>query len=321
MTPSAPSLLLAIDGGGTKTECWLARNRGAPEEEMPSNVLGRGRSGPANPSAVGIDGACCAIKASIESAFQDAGIAPRKVHACVIGLAGGGNQQTQRSVQEWVHEHALADEVRVVPDCELVLWAGTPDGIGIALISGTGSMAFGRNERGETARAGGWGYLIHDGGSAFSIGQAALEHTARASDDGVDLGEVGRRILARLDVATAAELPLAIHAAKDPRAAVASLAEEVFAAADLHDADAVLILDTAAEDLATLIAAVERKLSASDRLNQVVAAGSVLARNPKFMETVRNALSRTFGLDLQFSLAPDPVVGAIRLAERVSSSD
>src|SRR5207248_11531548 len=62
------------------------------------------------------------------------------------------------------------------------LYAGNPAGCGVVRIAGTGSIAYGRNEEGEEDRAGGWGYLIGDEGSAVWCGLEALRAVAHAVD-------------------------------------------------------------------------------------------------------------------------------------------
>ena len=64
--------------------------------------------------------------------------------------------------------------VVVVNDALVALEAAIPGGPGVVIISGTGSIAYGRNAAGEAARAGGWGYVLGDEGSGYWIGRAAL---------------------------------------------------------------------------------------------------------------------------------------------------
>ena len=68
-----------------------------------------------------------------------------------------------------------ARRVRVLSDVETAHQAAFGAGPGILVVAGTGSIAFGRSPRGRTARAGGWGALLGDEGSAFWIGREALK--------------------------------------------------------------------------------------------------------------------------------------------------
>jgi N-acetylglucosamine kinase-like BadF-type ATPase len=70
----------------------------------------------------------------------------------------------------------------VTHDAIAALYAGNPAGCGVVLIAGTGSIAYGRSEEGEEDRAGGWGHLIGDEGSAVWCGLEALRAVAHAVD-------------------------------------------------------------------------------------------------------------------------------------------
>ncbi len=70
----------------------------------------------------------------------------------------------------------------VVNDALVALEAGAPGEAGVVIISGTGSIAYGRNRRNEGARAGGWGHVLGDEGSGFWIGRAAMRAVLREAD-------------------------------------------------------------------------------------------------------------------------------------------
>jgi len=156
-------LILGIDGGGTKTVAWLAACR---ESDEPV-VLGRGTAGPSNPQAVEPPVAFENLGRAIDEAFDDAELEPGTVDAAVLAVAGSGRAEQQRAIEQWAEHRALARRVRVVHDALPVLAAGSPEGWGVALIAGTGSLAYGclcdgRSSEGHSARAGGWGYLFGD---------------------------------------------------------------------------------------------------------------------------------------------------------------
>ena len=73
--------------------------------------------------------------------------------------------------------------VLVVNDALVALEAGAPGEPGVVIISGTGSIAYGRNAAGEAARSGGWGYVLGDEGSGYWIGRAALRAVLREADE------------------------------------------------------------------------------------------------------------------------------------------
>ncbi|HEX4590317.1 MAG TPA: N-acetylmuramic acid 6-phosphate etherase, partial [Gemmataceae bacterium] len=144
----ARDLVIGIDGCGSTTVALLATD---------GEIIGRGEAGPSNLQAVGVTRAFKAIEDSVVAAFAAAGRPPAKVRCAVLGLAGADRPQEQSLVYAWAERFALAERVEVDNDAQLLLAAGTPEGWGIALVAGTGSIAFGRTPDGRTGRAGGWG--------------------------------------------------------------------------------------------------------------------------------------------------------------------
>ena len=221
-----PVRLLGVDGGGTSTEAWLA--------EPGCRVLGRGTAGPSNAKAVGLEAARRALDAAIRAAFDDAGLTPAPVDVACLGLAGFDRPDDRKILAGWADEARWADRLVLVNDGDLVVAAGTPEGWGVGVIAGTGSIAVGRAPDGRTARAGGWGHLIGDEGSAYGVVLDALRLVARRAD-GRDPRPPGRdplteRLCAALGVAEASQIVTTIYAPDFDRARIASLAPEVLAA-------------------------------------------------------------------------------------------
>src|SRR5438477_9802043 len=98
----------------------------------------------------------------VEAAFSDAKLPRTVAVAACFGLAGAGREIEQQRIVAWATEQKIARAIRVTGDAEPILAAASSDNSGVALICGTGSMAWGRNAAGKTARCGGWGYLIGD---------------------------------------------------------------------------------------------------------------------------------------------------------------
>ena len=119
------------------------------------------------------------LTGAVAAAFATAGIPRHAVASAVLAAAGSDGEEIRRAFSDWAEEVSLAVRFQVVLDAWPVLAAGTPDGWGIALISGTGSLAFGRAANGRTARAGGWGFLFGDEGSGYAIAVAGLARRPR----------------------------------------------------------------------------------------------------------------------------------------------
>ena len=160
--------LLGCDGGGTKTVAELAILHDDGEIE----TRGEGVAGPGNVLGESSDTALRNLNDAIDIAFQTAGLKDRAVDAMVLSLAGAGRESERAVVRKWIEDHQLAQRLEIVPDCRAVFEAGLPDGIGVVLVAGTGSIAMGRSPDGNLVRSGGWGPLLGDeGGSVLDWNQ------------------------------------------------------------------------------------------------------------------------------------------------------
>ena len=172
--PHRPDLVIGIDGGGTTTICLLADRSGT--------VLGRGTAGPSNIQAVGVDAGLKALDDGIDRAFQAANLDRATVGGATLGLAGIDRQEGLDVIHGWAGRVGLADRAGVANDATLLLAAGTPAGWGLAVIAGTGSIAFVKTPTGAVGRCGGWGYTLGDEGSAYLIALSGLKAVCRAHD-------------------------------------------------------------------------------------------------------------------------------------------
>lgn len=304
-------LVLGIDGGATKTVAWLATRSGAPEPSL----VGRGAAGPANPQAVGFDEALGNLDGAVAGAFQQAAVDPGPVAAAVLALAGSDRDENRRVLRRWAEDRRLAARFRVVHDALPVLVAGSPDGWGIALISGTGSLAFGRTRDGRSARAGGWGYLFGDEGSGYAIALAGLRAAAKKADGrGPDTGLLDA-LVGRLGLQKPQSLIPAVYRMAADRAAIASLADAVTSTAQQGDAVAGQILDDAARELAAMVAAVANKLGWSETPFPLALAGGLVLASSVLQNRLEAHVNSLGLAAAPVTNVPEPVLGAVKLAQ------
>jgi N-acetylglucosamine kinase-like BadF-type ATPase len=283
-------------------------------------VLGRGASGPGNPRAVGFNAALANIDASIDLAFADANLTRGPVVAACLALAGAGRKDEQERVAVWAAERAIAKKVLVSGDAEPVLAAASPDSVGIALIAGTGSLAWGRNAAGVTARCGGWGYLLGDEGSGYAIALAGLRAAVRAADGRGPETDLLSRYLCELDLDRPEDIVGAVYAPEMTRQRLAALASVVFELAP-SDAAAELIVASAANELSDLVTTLVRRLwTFSDRYTMALS-GGVLLNEPTYRERVvvavkANLLTAKLPAPAACVTIDEPVGGSVELARR-----
>jgi N-acetylmuramic acid 6-phosphate etherase len=298
-------LVLGIDAGGTKTVAWLATGEG--------NRIGQGLAGPGNPRAVGFDRACEQLRLAVDAAFADAKQPRTTVAAAVIGMAGADRPDDAQRIIDWAAAVSLATQVQVTNDALPVIAAGTPAGWGVALIAGTGSIAVALAPDGRQSRAGGWGYLFGDEGSAYAIALAGLRAAAQSIDGILSPSTLVPKFLDRLRIQKPPELVSAIYRTEMDRPAIAALADVVLAAAAEGDGLATSLLDRAAQDLANMVIAAAGALKL--REFPVALTGGLLVHSPVYRDMVVARL-REHPVE-EIGVVPDPVAGAVKLALRL----
>src|SRR5262249_43983484 len=138
---------------------------------------------PSNIQAVGVERAVAALDDAVTAAFSAGRRARGTVAAAALGLAGVDHPEAAGVIREQCEAIRLAQRGVVDNDATLLLEAGTPEGWGVAVIAGTGSIAFARSPDGRFDRSGGWGYLLGDEGSAYALALGGLRAVARSADD------------------------------------------------------------------------------------------------------------------------------------------
>lgn len=253
------ALLAGLDGGGTKTVCLLAR-------AADGVVLGRGVGGPANVHAVGRERARVSLDTAVAGAFAAAGLPVQPLAAVALGCAGADRPDDRALMTELLQTVvSVVDAPRclVVNDGAIALRAAIPAGPGVLVIAGTGSIGYGRDAAGHEHRAGGWGYLLDDAGSAYAVGLAGLSAVLRAHDGRAGPTALAAPLLAAWSLQRPEDLIGQVYRQPVPREAIAALAPLVVAAARAGDAAARAILAAAGSALGELAVAVLRRARVS----------------------------------------------------------
>ena len=171
---------LGIDGGGTKTRCVLADE---------TRVLGKSMAGGCNIVRLGETQARESLHSAIRQACAAAKTSADQIVAVCVGAAGAARPEIAARIRSIISEpfptidHA---NIEVVGDTVIALEAAFGSGPGVIAIAGTGSIVYGRDAAGNTARAGGWGFAISDEGSGHWIGRRAISAIVDAHDRNVE---------------------------------------------------------------------------------------------------------------------------------------
>jgi N-acetylglucosamine kinase-like BadF-type ATPase len=310
MTPG--ELLLAVDGSGTRTQALVT--------DLQGKALARGFGPSSNVHSVGAEAFARALTTAIEGALMNA-LGPRasavgtpwrnaRIAAACFGLAGVDGPEDEAQVARWVREQGITDRFVVVNDSELIVAGGTPDGVGVALISGAGSVCMGRAANGRTARVGGWGPLLGDEGSGYQMALCALRLATQTADGRADSQALLETVLRHWSLPDARALIRHVYAPTMTQADIAGLAAPVLDLAADGDPAASAIANDSARELARQVDAVVRKLGLSRP--PLALSGSLL--RGAMRQLVLSAIESEMGA---VSYVGDPCQGAVALARRL----
>jgi glucosamine kinase len=309
---------LGIDGGGTKTRCVLG------DETM---VLATAMSGGSNIVRLGETQAREAVHAAVRQVCATANISPAQISAICIGAAGADRPEIGAKIRtilaELVSEIApetALPKIEVVGDMTIALEAAFGAGPGVIAIAGTGSIAYGRDANGHTARAGGWGFAVSDEGSGHWIGRRAISAILSAHDQGLETALTGM-VLQAWKLNTIDELVQQANSTPPPD--FPRLFPIVLRAADEGDSIARDLLNDAGAKLASLAAIVIRRLAPDNfvAMLPVSMTGSVFRQSPDVRQVFYNTLQTDFpGIDVRQDIV-DPIEGALARARATSRDE
>lgn len=306
----AAAVLIGVDGGASKTRAVAVSLSGAILATASVRSSSAYHREPEEAAAV--------VVAASREVLVSAGVR-EPVAALGAGLAGADDPAIRERLIEAITRSGITRTVHVDHDAAAALAGGTALAPGVVIAAGTGSIAFGTDAHGRRARAGGWGPLLDDEGSGYSIGRAVLRAVTRAHDGRGEATRLVEAVMARFRIDSLAKLKAAVRGASiDEIASVAPLAVE---AASCGDPVAARILERGADGLATMVEAVARALGWQGQRFVLVAVGGVLVESGPVVRLMMRALeARACPAELtpaRFS----PEVGAALLAARSAGMD
>lgn len=295
--------VLGIDAGGTKTACLLANGDG--------EVMGEARGAGANLQAEGE----LEVEKVLHRVMREAlGRYGPSVDAICLGMAGMDRPGEREIVGDIMRRISGGAPVVVVNDALVALVAGVDEDPGVVIISGTGSIAYGRNRQNEASRAGGWGYVLGDEGGGYWIGRRALRAVVRAADGRGPETALVSGVLGHFSVERPSELVQEVYDRDAHHSDLARLAQVVQQARDEGDELATQILEQAAHELVAAARSVVERLEMKDEEFDFVLSGGVFVGVPWLTEELQRRLPAIAGNARVRRLEAPPAVGAVRLA-------
>ena len=297
---------IGIDGGGSKTIFAIANEDG--------NILGTVKAGSAFYKQIGEDGVLELLRKGIEEVCDFAEGDSTEIASICFGMPAWGESPLNDKIMEEKILSAFPKwNIHIVNDCE-VGWAGSlliqP---GINIVAGTGSIAFGKNERGETARCGGWSEWFSDEGSGYWLGMKCVQLFSRQSDGRDERGPLYEIVKQELNLSVDEEIiDLFETEYLHKRDKIASLQKLLLKAANEGDKYAVGAYERAAKELYDIINGVKKKIFAST--NCMVSYSGGIFNVGDLIKKPLIKLLRENGMELTEGRA-EPYVGATLLAK------
>lgn len=238
-------LFLGVDGGQSGTTALVGDESG--------RVVGVGRGGPCN--HVGKSEGREKFLRAVGGCLREAGFEGAEFEAACLGFSGGAADKNA-----YVRELIKAKHFLVTHDAAIALTGATAGEPGVIAIAGTGSIAFGRNAQGKTARAGGWGYVFGDEGGGFDLVRQALRAALREEEGWGPKTALRDALVSSAGATSANDLLHRFYTDEYPRERVAAFSRLVDRIARDGDKVAREIILNAAQQLATLAGAVRTQI-------------------------------------------------------------
>ncbi len=299
-------MFFGIDGGGTKTKAMLT------DENL--NVLAESVSGPSSIRTVPIEESIANITSCLNDCLEEKPDADIK--SVFAGLGDVAGAEDGRMVASHLCKiPALKDATITVKNDVYNAHAGALDGeSGIAIIIGTGSVAFGVDEKGMSHRAGGYSYKEGDYSSAYGLGKQALSLIGKAMDNRAPSTPLTDELIEKLNIRSFPDAVKVYDTYHTKRTEVAKLAKIVTKHAANGDTNALGIIDYATDELALMIKAIDRTLNLKNKAIGIIGSlgNADTPLKKSFIKKIK-AYNASYRI---FKAKKDPVHGSCVLARQ-----
>ncbi len=315
MAEAAGPIVIAVDGGGSKTDAVALSQGGA--------LLATAHGAGSSPQIIGVPAAVEVVDALVNEVLEACG-RPTVLQASVYlsGLDLAVEVETFRTALDplpWTKggRPFVADN-----DMFALLRAGTEEPNAVAVVCGTGINCVGVRADGEHARFDALGTISGDWGGGSFLGEQALWHAARAIDGRGEPTVFTTTIPAHFDLPNVQAVIEAFHFGRMSWSRFAELAPLVLAASDEGDSAAFAILDRQAEEIVSMAVSAITRLGLGDTVLPVVLGGGVLATaNRRLLAGIRTGLAIRAPRAQIDLVRARPILGAALLALESAGAD
>ena len=291
------------DGGGTKTAVTIADETGFVVHTFTSGAINYNGHDEAS------------VRQSIQEICTTISNVCGGLEHCVqicIGAAGVSHPTVISRLEAEVRACGYQGGLIITGDHETTLYGAQEQLHGLILIAGTGSICYGKNVSGSSHRTGGFGHLIDDEGSGYSMGRDVLTAVVQAHDGRIPQTEITRLVYKQLQVENVQQIIKFVYDKTTNKKDIAALAPIVSEACALGDAAALSIANQSASSLCELVVPVVEKLALQK--GTLAMAGSVLLKATCVRTAFEEMLNQHYP-DLKCIIAKkDAASGAVLMA-------
>lgn len=297
---------IGVDGGGTKTSIAVSRQECVPV----ASILRGGCSY----QAIGIDGAVDVMVEGITACLAEVDLSPEECVGCCLGVpCFGEDPSSDAIITQKLQEQLAQISLCIVNDVE-VGWAGALEcQPGIHIVAGTGAIAFGKGDDGQSARCGGWNEFFGDEGSCYWVGREAMSLFTKEADGRIPMGALYE--IVKSDLGLVEDMEFIDHVIKEiapRRDMVAAFQLYASKAAKMGDVAAQALYARAAQELALLADALRKELSLPE-IPPVSYSGGLFKNEDLILKPLEKAVS-AYGCVLQ-TPRKNALEGALLLAK------
>lgn len=275
---------IGIDGGGTKTSFTIVNKEGNKIDRLITSTI--------HYEQIGFDRVESLLRESLKTLLRNNSIEMSQIKGVFLGLPGYGEVKSVKDKIDNIVKNVLkGTKYKIGNDVEVGLVGSLAGKSGINIVSGTGSIALGKDNRGKSIRCGGWGSYIGDEGSAYWIGKRTLEAFSKQSDSRNVKDELYYIIKKHLEIEDDYDIiDYSINKIKKDRTKIAKLSKLCYEAAIKGDSNAIKIFEDAAYELSLLVEAIIKKLRFDEEI-MVSYSGGVFSSGDLVLNPLKKNLS------------------------------
>ncbi len=301
--------IIGIDGGGTKTECAAA--------DLDGNILFETKGEASNFLIKGTEKVSEAILDLINKCKEKLNFSYSDIEIILIGTAGAGRindaERLKKSFADYSTNKRISFKNFIVESDARIALEGAFSGMpGAILICGTGSIMVGKDLSGNIHRIGGFGRLIGDEGSGYSIGREGLNAVSKQFDGRGNFTLISKYLEDKFEINSAEKLITEVYKHNFD---IASVARAVVSAAENNDEIALRIINEEINELLKYIPAIMQRLNLAELNLSFV--GGLITKENFYSQKLKAKIMNDFP-DIKIQTPQNsPVMGAIIMAKKI----